>query len=306
MSLIKHDNKLTLPAFGFRNFSGAACYFNSMLQCFLSCTSVIAAFDRYEELRGRNELCRAVWKTIQLARDSNALVSGMSCVIWEALRRQLRVMRLTTTLGGGMEDAHEGFIKFLEAFDAPEIQELFEHRYRSTFQCSKCNSKWEVENNNNGSETGVFCKFELADFQRDGDLQNMILQREEPSDNDTKCKICSERCEHTRTERFLFTPEVIICWFSKFKPNAKCTGMIYQKWAADSPEKIVIPGHGDSEITYRMMAISEHSGDTDGGHYWAHANRSGERMQRLDDTRVGAPTDVGSTMSSYMVWYHHI
>jgi ubiquitin C-terminal hydrolase len=279
-----------------------------MLQCFMSCTSVIAVFDNVADLRDRNELCTAVWKLIKLARAGDAGVSSMSATIWEALRRQIRIMRLGTTLGAGMEDAHEGFVKFLEAFDAPEISELFEHRYRSKFECSKCNSTWEVEKSTD-SATGVFCKFELEDFKRGDDLQNMVLHRKELADSNTKCKTCGERCIHTRTDRFIFTPEVIICMFSKFKPNAAGTRFIYQKWAADAPEKIVIPGRGDDEIVYRLVAISEHSGDTEGGHYWAHAARAtpqGERMHRLDDSRVGPPTDVGTTMSSYMAWYHVI
>ena len=304
MSLTKHDPKLALPAFGLRN-SGALCYFNSMLQCFLSCTSVMAVYDRTPELRTRNELCAAVWQLITMARAKDPKVAEMSCVIWEALRRQMRLMRITP-FGEGMEDAHEGFVKFLDAFNAPEIQELFEHRYRTTFQCSQCQVKWEVENDagEKQHDTGIFCKFQLEDFQKQtgSALQNMILQRDEPSE-DTKCRSCGVKCTHTRTDRFIFTPEVIIPLFAKYGYSKEKKRFCYQAWAADAPEKLVIPGTG-ADIVYRMMALSEHSGDMEGGHYWAHGQREGERMYRLDDTRVTGPTAVGSSMSSYMVWYH--
>lgn len=301
MSLTKYNAKLALAPFGLRN-SGVICYFNSMLQCFLSCTSVLAVFDNNAEVRGRNSLCAAVWALIQHARAGDKRVEAMSTVVWEELRRQLRAKRMTP-FGQGMEDAHEGFLKFIDAFDAPELQELFEHRYKSTFQCSRCNVRWTLENNAGEQQvdTGVFCKFQREDFEQGEALERMILQREEPADDNTRCHACGEKCTHVRTDRYIFTPEVIIALFSKFQPNAAGTRFVYQKWVARAPQELTIPGCR-GEIKYRMVAVAEHAGDMEGGHYWAHAARQGGTY-RLDDMRVEAAA-VDATYTSYMVWYH--
>jgi ubiquitin C-terminal hydrolase len=290
-----------------------------MLQCFLSCTSALRVFDQNPDgLRTRNELCAAVWQTIVLARKKTksefSQISEMSIRIWEAFRRQMKLMNISTTIGGGMEDAHEGFVKFLEAFDAPEIEELFEHRYKTVVQCGMCGDRRDLKDDKNKTQidSRVFCEFALEDFQNCVDpcapenVQNLILQRDNETDKDYRCSTCGEKNVHKKTERFVFTPEVLILLFEKWEHTPGARRATYKRWAADAPDTITIPGHGDSEIHYRRVAMSEHGGDTDGGHYWAHALRStgGDAMHRLDDTRVSGPREVGSTVSTYMVWYH--
>lgn len=299
MSLTLYDAKLELPAFGLRN-SGAICYFNSMLQCFLSCTSVLKVFDS-TGIRTRNQLCAEVWTAITRAREG-VDASDMSIRIWDAFREQMREKGIRTTIGSGMEDAHEGFVKFLEAFDAPELEMLFENRYKTVVQCGRCGDCRALLNDKNKPQidTRVFCKLALEDFLK-ADVETLILQRDDETDADYRCSACNEKNVHSRIERLVFTPEVIILLFEKWEQCAGAKKATYKRWAADAPDVITIPGQR-SEIRYRRVAMSEHGGDTDGGHYWAHARRR-DGGYRLDDTRVSA-AEAMPTMSTYMAWYH--
>lgn len=259
-------------------------------------------------LQTRNELCAAVWKLITLARKQDPKTRDMSAVIWEALRRQMRAMRITP-FGTGMEDAHEGFVKFLDAFDAPEIEELFEFRYRCMFRCGKCGESWETEGNDGktNQDVGTYRKLQYEDFQSGRPLEDMLLQQEECAE-DVKCHKCGVKCDHTRIDRLVFIPEVIIPLFAKYT-YSNSGRVSYIRWSAKAPEQLTIPGLDDTTIPYRLMALSEHSGNTEGGHYWAHARRdieSVEQMVRLDDTSIGSPGDVSCSATTYLAWYHAV
>lgn len=316
MSLDTYDATLALPAFGLRN-SGAICYFNSMLQCFVGCTSVLRAFERVPDLQTRNDLCTAVWRMIEGARAGKP-VSQFSTVIWTAFIRMLKELKMEhsekvvgTALGDGMECANEGFVKFLEAFDAPEILELFQHRYKTIMHCTACNVTRETQNNAGETiyDENVFCEFSIAEFQADGSLQNMIFRRTTAQEvDDYRCSSCGNRTKHLRTERLTFTPEVIVTLFKKQKYDEKRGRAVYDKWAADAPAQLTIPGR-TSPITYRLIGLNEHSGNMEGGHYWAHTLRRTKpngpvSMWRLNDMSTAEAPDAGCTVSTYMAWYH--
>ena len=50
MDLIRYDNEYAVSGFGFQN-TGVICYFNSMLQGLLSCTSFIQMFKENKDLQ---------------------------------------------------------------------------------------------------------------------------------------------------------------------------------------------------------------------------------------------------------------
>lgn len=286
MSLIPYNEDYMLPAFGLTN-SGAICYFNTMLQCFLSQTSVILTFEN-EKVHNKNPLCKSIWTLIKCARNKSAC-EAQSLIVNHTFKFQLAKKNISTSLGNGMEDAHEGFIKFLEALDVPEIEDLFEHRYLITIMCP-CGAKHDVPDNN----TNVFIT-----VNKDETLLDTMLSKYSETDKDYKCDSCKKRGVNIRKDKYVFTPEIIIAHFAKYKCDKNKPE--YNRFKADVPNKFTIPGT-NGDINYKLTALSEHSGDLTGGHYWAKCLRKDGTCVLNDSSIISG--DLIGTENTYMAWYH--
>lgn len=297
-SLIKYNREYALRPFGLNN-TGVICYFNSMLQCLLSCTSVVETFQQNKELQTRNPLCAVFWSMICKAQDENDAVQNMSPVVWSALIARMRASgKRFGNFGSGQEDANEGMTIFIDELDSPEIEQLFEHRYRTTLECAECGHKHKLTGGNDISgDVSIWTEFHLKEVKAaGGDLQQMIVKPTcEPIDG-FACPKCKHKGEKSQTMRLSMTPEIMVIMLKKYK----------SKWAVDAPEIIEIPSHNTAPFRYRLVALSEHSGSESGGHYWANALRSDEKYYNLNDTGVSAIPQLKTTQASYMIWYHVI
>ena len=286
MSHIKFCEDYCLEPFGLQN-TGVICYFNSMLQCFLSCTSVVETFVCDPELQTRNALCTAVYRLIEGARAGSD-VSNMSPTIWNEFMKRLKPKH---RFGRGQEDTNEGFLLFLDALGAPEIERIFEHRYRHVILCTKCDTKHQVV-----GDEGVFIEFSRDEIkQYGGDIQAMVIRQTPEIDDAYRCKSCNMTGEKRKVTRLTMAPEVLIVLLKKYNG----------KWTVDAPETMEIPRGNGEYLKYRLVALNEHSGTANGGHYWANAVRSGGRVWNLNDTGVSAGT-LKSGTTTYMLWYHVI
>lgn len=297
MDMIYYNPDYAIRAFGLQN-TGVICYFNSMLQSFLSCTSVIEIFSKSEELQNRNPLCRELWRLIKIAKTGDGDSSAMSPVIWRAL--MLQKGKSFSNFGNGQEDTNEGFLIFLDALDAPEIVRLFEHRYRHTIVCGKCNHSKQIS-----ADENVFIEFSLDEFNKNNNnLQHMILHQTPEIDDAYKCEKCGEQGEKSKTSRLSMVPEVLAVMLKKYDG----------KWNIDAPQYLKMPLNG-KQIKYRLVATNEHSGSRSGGHYWANALRADNTyynlndagvqvITELNDTNVQVVTKLKSTANTYMLWYH--
>ncbi len=286
---MKYNNEYVVRPFGLQN-TGVICYFNSMLQCFLSCTSVIETFSKNTDLQQRNSLCAEVWKLIKATRNTDTDISRFSCTIWtELIKRLKQTKKFSGTFGLGQEDSHEGFLIFLDALDSTEIEQLFEHRYRHIINCGKCGHKQKIP----GDES-VFIEFSREEINNyGGDIENMIISQTPEIDNDYKCSKCSQKGDKKKTSRLSMTPEVLIVLLKKY----------HGKWSVDAPMELNIPNSGSDPFKYKLVALSEHAGTTTSGHYWTNAVRDGGKIWNLNDMNIG-PGSLKSTITTYMLWYH--
>ena len=270
--MIKYNQGYSLKPFGLNN-TGVICYFNSMLQCFLSCTSVIELFHKDKKLQSNNLLCASIWNMIKKSkRDFD--ISCLGPALWQQFTSQ------TINFGHGQEDAHEGFIRFLECINYPALEQLFQIRYKSYRVCLGCNVKKELQ-----SDTNVY-----VDFDRSHIANNDINLNRRITLMDTNCAKCD--CQIKKYDTLCMVSEVIIFLLKKYD----------SKWVLDLPKEFSINGI-DSRMTYKLIAVSEHSGTTSGGHYWANCERQGGAFN-LNDNTESSISSVSSSANTYMAWYH--
>jgi ubiquitin C-terminal hydrolase len=269
---------------GFQN-SGVICWFNSMLQTILTCTSVSKVFyENKNDIQTRNKLCQEFWNLIQEPSPEK------SQTVLRAFMMQLHTKghNVREMFGRGQEDANEGLLKFIDALEAPEIEYLFEHTYSSYIYCKECKFRKTI------TEKDVNICVEFDPSIKMVTTQNVLNQTSEIKDY--KCDRCQETNTSVMLKRLYATPEILILIFKKY----------VGKTMVECPPEFQIPSMDPTKpYTYKLIGVNEHSGGQGGGHYWAVAKRR-DGYYRLNDMSATKISDTGmsATPETYMAWYH--
>lgn len=291
-----YNAKYVGPPSGFNNFTGAACWFNAMLQGFISCSSFNRVYTENRDAVEKNDLSRAVSALVKTT-IAGGDITTMNAKVFDEFIKILRATDKGKTkiagaeykFGSGQEDASEGFELFIDALGAPPaLQNLFEQRYLSTIQCMNCRRVC--------SETKIAMHMidisakELVDSEL---TMKYILEQAPPIDGEFVCKICGTKGEKMQTRKLVCAPEVFVIQFKKYEG----------KWEAKCPDILKIPMRDGVSQEYKMVSLTEHAGGQTGGHYWAHALRGDGKVYRLDDSTVGN-SSFNPSGNTYLIWYH--
>lgn len=278
---------MDLPAFGFAN-SGVTCYWNSVLQCFLSLTKV-TKFLRNKKLNiiGDN--------VINVLNNSESpSIKHASILLHRILLNHIKTMgksysvmkngKEITKFGQGQEDANEGFVAFLDAFEMPELDHMFMVRYRSHIYCNECQSNLEMSS----PDENVFIKLCNNDF--DGDFVKMLKTNKVEIEG-YRCTKCSSKEKKIKMSYLTLVSEVIVIVLEKYGSH----------WAVDIPKTFEIPSIEGPTHKYNLVALTEHTGSTTSGHYWAKCLRK-DGPYTLNDTSI-TKSDLNSTPNTYLAWF---
>lgn len=298
--MLRYNTKHIPNAFGMIN-TGVSCHFNTMLQCFISCSSIVELFKKISSLQTRNELCASLWNLISTFHNSNTDSTNAAYQVWKTFQR------IAPGFAFGQQDANEGFLLFLDKLNAPEIEELFKVRWRVYTKCFKCN------------HISINAVDENSFIEYTEPINKNLIQTAKVSD--FKCQGCGDKeSQKIQIKRLTMVSEIIVL-ISPTSSFARSGGYTKRSGSCIDEQKIPalpytfdIKSNESNDFIYKIIAKSEHSGTRTGGHYWAVCERNNGHNVSIDNTVSIGEYELndltvrsGSILPSsdtYMAWYH--
>ena len=324
MNLIAYDEELCIRPVGFNN-NGVICYFNSMLQSLLSCTSFI---DKIKNTSTSNPVIKYLKELITLHMEllkspdiDNVIkkrIHAMSIDIWKVMVLVNKKKNKDFTFNG-QQCASEGYNHLMESIDDVfEIKNLFTHRYNTNLYCFDC-SKWisSVNSINNiftidpelhvyqldrftamdKFEENIFTElYNLCDLS---DFNKYMIKQNSFVDADYKCPKCEKKGEKYKLNYLVMIPEILIVMAKKYDNNLKKKYIM-----TDFPKHLIFKGN-NGLLKYEAVSQIEHSGNLNSGHYWAISKRKNGKWYMLNDMTVNE-SEFKPTENTYIVVYHVI
>jgi hypothetical protein len=308
MDLIAYNKDFALKSNGFVNV-GNTCYFNSLLQCLISCPSIFEVLEKNKELPHykTNPIAKQLINLYTLSKSGddiqNQCISIWSTIIRASAKRNDRV----TLCSGNQEDASEGLMIFLDIMDfLPEIKRLFEHRHLIQIFCNECNQVvsdtkamnmvFEVQADLTTEQLSKFSSLDKF-YGTTMQLNDFLKKQNGYVDEDYICPKCKVKGSKFKSTTLTMVPEILPIVFKKYNKMGKVNVN------TPFPEKLEFMSKGyGKKLIYTLVAQCEHSGGTSGGHYYAYGLRT-DGWKLLNDSSV-SNVNPGPTSNSYMLFYH--
>jgi ubiquitin C-terminal hydrolase len=297
IDLMTYDTLYETKAVGITNY-GNTCYFNSIVQALLSLTSLFKVISKKynESIVHQNFVLQALYKIHSNPSNIDNEVN--------TLRKQLIINNISQStdkikLGfSSQEDSHEMFTHIMdEITKCPLIRLLFEHRHINIVSCLECkeesrkieeNFYFIVEPNLTSSEIT-----DLKDVCTQPISLNKYLGMTKTFVDDFICPGCKSKKQKTKTMKVTMLPEILCIVFKKFT----------EKTLTPFPKNLVFNSNKEGYIlSYELVAQIEHSGTTNGGHFYSYCKRS-DGWKELNDSSV-SDHDPQPTPNTYLVFYH--
>jgi len=311
MALLRRDylayNREFVPRpTGFIN-AGTTCWWNSLLQCFLSCS----ALNEYLSMnRSKFSGNKFAMEYIRLVDDTTkgaaALRPGGGATGFEPRSLQVLSGYLSEIMSqkskckkapDGQESVQEFIVDFIDLLNDAKVDELFHTRYAYINRCGGCGAESQAQKD----ERNVFVELsrDTPPFTLRSEFCNYIGAHGELVD-EYRC----EKCRHVtkdmvRVQKLRMLREVVI---------------VYNKWKSRKwyPQHLQFTGRSVPNLVYRLIATIDHVGvvtqygngsfiSSRGGHYYSWGMR--DQMYRFDDTSVypGQPVFSENTI---VLFYH--
>ncbi len=248
--------------------TGSICYFNSLLQVLISCTSL-----HTWKSRSQNKLEDAFEEFI----TNSISLDPMSST------KLLNILKLyCPNFGNGQESASEALVLLLNTINNTELNNMFIHRFKYIIQCTNCSYKTEIVKDH----SMIFELFHINEVNEHNMSNYKTLL------SDYKCDKCN-KLGAVKKSKLTMLPEIIICLFNVY----------YTKKIYPFPNTLEFDGI-EKKLKYKIIGQVEHSGSLNGGHYWSRALRK-DGIYLFNDNTFSRSI-IEPTSNTYFIIYHLI
>jgi ubiquitin C-terminal hydrolase len=281
--------------------AGNSCYFNSLIQCLLSCPSIYQVLKTTKYDNRFAQVLLSLYENALASKDIFEIVKTLWSMIINISNSKNNKYPMRLYQQG---DSHEGLLMFMTAFETiPEVHRLFVHRYLNIIFCDNCkknvvekredNLVFEVQANLKNMQIEKFKSIDEY-YNVEMNLED-FLRKQNGYVADFICPECKNKCEKFRSTTLVMIPEILPVVIKKYE----------EKVVTNFPAKLVFLAKGGTKkYHYDLVAQSEHSGSMSGGHYWAIVKRA-DGWFVTDDSSVRM-SNYGPTTNSYLIFYHFV
>lgn len=304
------QNFLVYP-FGLYNNS-VLCYFNSLLQTLLSCTSITEYLLRNEkELKNNKFLIlyiQLIKKYINSDDHSNYLVDNTNILLFNEFLIMIKLKKIN--FGYDQEDSGELLLLLLDIINNTYITNLFLHKYKCDIYCKNCKKI-----NNIKSDISNIFEINLNDlnnkylnYKIDKNLSNLnkyIRNNYSELENYT-CSNCKNNNLNIKIHRLTLIPTILVINLNKYINKSN-----YQY----PNELIFINKSSKTSYKYKLISTINHSGSQNFGHYITKTIRKNHEYKHYTDKEFDIyllndtsyqKDNFKSDANSYILFYHYV
>jgi len=311
MELIAYDKNFVPHPFGLTN-SGAICWFNSLLQSLLSCSSLnkIVIENHHQSKFASNEILNHYLKLLQYGLDndkSRQVFTGQDHVqIINIIIKKQAQSKFKRKLGSGNQDADEGFKLAIDTIRNKSITELFQLRYRGFITCNLCKNTHESTPNLGDLNITIDIAMDIFDGKPSEKhaeiIQKYIIYHDEYLDDNYTCLHCKSKGNKIKFAKLTMLPEILVLLFKKYTSKGGSVRAVKQN--ITFPQVLSFTRKGGGKTKYQLISQCEHSGSLGGGHYWAISLRK-NGIFNLNDSGFSA-ANFSPSAGTYLVFYHYV
>lgn len=293
-------NNIPREPFGLKNYS-SNCYFNSLLQALISCSSFNDEI-KITTNSTTNNFCNLVNKLLNEEDREEKKRIGIGC--WGEAITAINI----PSFRGGSQCVLECFTLLLDRLSIyKNISSLFSYRGINSTYCTSC-MKWISENKITGNI------FNLGEDLNDTKLDQLFNTNKKKNSTMAEllrssiqklegfhCEKCLNNTKFIKSQ-LVMVPEILVVGCPKFKyiDGLPVLTDIYKKYE----EYIFFNSKkNDVILKYKAVAQIDHLGNIGGGHYYAICKR-GIGWFKIDDENF-IPAEFSPNSNTYAVIYHY-
>jgi ubiquitin C-terminal hydrolase len=285
--IVYSDNSVPKP-FGIVNSTGAACWFNALMQSLLSLSSL-----------NNTILATSHLHYTRTAQQYNSLISSALSLdivpdIEELLQVEATTLFFEFTAATGIHSyaqqcAREGLDRLIELLHS-SVRMLFDTRYQYRIVCNNKQCRYVSVTMDSSIITKMTSKRKI---NTNDEFVLYMLVHNAPCVDYTCPRCYTTFSKIIRQERLKKVSEVLAI---QFDTSDILTGQYY-------PEYINIPTSNSMYLYYRIVAKIEHTGGSNGGHYTSQVYRRG-KWYKINDSTCTLDGSPSPSPGTFIVMYH--
>ncbi len=270
-----YDNNYAINPNGFTN-TGSICYFNSLIQSILSCTTII----KHAKNNSHEYTTPLQKEFVNMCNNPQPYSTTIM------LQELLKVLPKGVDIGFHQCSSSEAFVYLVD--NIPQIRKFFDLVQKASTECKIC-----------GDRSSMILPKEITlpiPFITEAEFNEGIKSHVSNIPEYT-CDKCKNKLTDTiRRYVLIKISEIIVLQYTS----------VYNKIDKFVPgELLLLSEDKRSSYVYKLVALCEHSGGLSGGHYWSTCLRKNSKLYTLNDSSISGCSDSSPLSANvYLAFYH--